>query len=124
MAGTPPSNRPWWREPHRLIAVLSVSLGVLAVIAAIGYQVLKRPGDVHRGNEVAFTPKEPKQQKKVLHRLRWPRFGYDLARTRFMAVKGMHPPFKRLWKYSERPLLEFPPVYAKGTLYAVNNNGQ
>jgi outer membrane protein assembly factor BamB len=122
MAATPPPKRPWWRNPHTLLAAASVSLGVLAVIAAIAYQVLKRPGDIHRGNEVTFTPKEPKPEKKV-HRVRWPRFGYDLARTRFLAVKGIKPPFKRLWKYNEGPLLEFPPVYAGGTLYAVNNDG-
>jgi outer membrane protein assembly factor BamB len=32
------------------------------------------------------------------------------------------PPFKLIWHYSEKPLLEFPPVYANGVLYAVNNS--
>src|SRR5436190_190723 len=122
MAGTPPSKRPWWRDPHRLLSIGAVSLGVLAVLAAIGYQVFKRPGDVHRGNQVTFKPKEPKPVKKV-RQVRWPRFGYDLARTRFLSVKGVKPPFKRVWKFNEGPLLEFPPVYAKGTLYVVNNSG-
>src|SRR5215208_5757417 len=116
MAATPPPKRPWWRDPHRLLAAVSVGVGVFAVVAAIGYQVLKRPGDVHRGEEVTFKPEEPKPEPAhKAHRVRWPRFGYDLARTRFLAVKGIKPPFKRLWKYNEGPLLEFPPVYAKGT---------
>ncbi len=37
--------------------------------------------------------------------------------------RGIKPPFRSLWHYTERPLLEFPPVYANGVLYAVNNNG-
>src|SRR4051794_38434963 len=122
MAAKPSPQPPWWRDFHRLLAVASVSLGVLAVIAAIGYRVLKRPGDVHRGNEVTFHAPEP-EPKKTAHRVRWPRFGYDRGRTRFLSVKGIKPPFKRLWKYNEGPLLEFPPVYADGTLFAVNNNG-
>ena len=36
---------------------------------------------------------------------------------------AIKPPFRKLWRYTERPLLEFPPIYVGGTLYAVNNNG-
>ena len=35
----------------------------------------------------------------------------------------MKPPYRLIWHYSEKPLLEFPPVYAGGRLYAVDNNG-
>ena len=50
-------------------------------------------------------------------------FGLNPARTRYLPAKGVKPPFRLLWHYTERPLLEFPPVYASGKLYAVNNNG-
>ena len=35
----------------------------------------------------------------------------------------MRPPFKDVWRYTDRPLLEFPPVVAAGRLFFVNNNG-
>ena len=50
-------------------------------------------------------------------------FGLNPARTRYLPAKGVKPPFRFLWHYTERPLLEFPPIYARGKLYAVNNNG-
>ena len=38
-------------------------------------------------------------------------------------MKGIKPPFRKLWRYTDRPLLEFPPIYVGGKLYVVNNNG-
>ena len=35
----------------------------------------------------------------------------------------MKPPFRHVWRYTERPLLEFPPTIAGGKLYFVNNSG-
>ena len=48
---------------------------------------------------------------------------YDRARTRYLPVKGVKPPFRKLWRFTDRPLLEFPPIYVAGRLYFVNNSG-
>ena len=32
-------------------------------------------------------------------------------------------PFRKLWRYTGRPLLEFPPIYVAGRLYFVDNSG-
>jgi outer membrane protein assembly factor BamB len=121
------SHRPLWRSPSRLwrerrvLAILLVA-GAVAVLAgaAVGYELLKRPPDVHNPR-IAFKPhKPPKPKAKTVN---WPLFGYNLARTRYLPAKGVKPPFRLLWHYVERPLLEFPPVYAEGKLFAVNNNG-
>ena len=50
-------------------------------------------------------------------------YGLNPARTRYLPAKGIKPPFRKLWRYTERPLLEFPPIYVGGKLYAVNNSG-
>ena len=50
-------------------------------------------------------------------------YGLNPARTRYLPAKGINPPFRKLWRYTERPLLEFPPIYVGGKLYAINNNG-
>ncbi|HXV04562.1 MAG TPA: PQQ-binding-like beta-propeller repeat protein [Solirubrobacterales bacterium] len=110
-----------WRE-HRRLAIALIA-GAVAVLAGVlvGYELLKRPADVHNSN-VVFKPQKPPKppQAKTVD---WPMFGYNLARTRYLPAKGVKPPYRLLWHYVERPLLEFPPVYANGRLYAVNNSG-
>jgi outer membrane protein assembly factor BamB len=109
-----------WRE-HRRLAVALI-LGALACAAGIviAYELLKRPPDVHNPN-VAFKPhKPPKPEAKTVN---WPMFGLNPARTRYLPAKGVKPPYRLLWHFTERPLIEFPPVYEGGRLYFVNNNG-
>lgn len=112
-----------WRE-HRPAAY---GIGVVAVVLAgslfAAYQSLKRPPDIHNP-EVAFQPQKPKQPKRVKRRgIAWPLYGYDRARTRYLPIKGVRPPFRKVWRYTDRPLLEFPPTVAAGRLFFVNNNG-
>jgi len=99
-----------------LAAALVFSAGV------VGYQLLKRPADVHNSN-VVFRPQKPQKPPKKAKTVNWPMFGLNPARTRYLPAKGVKPPFRLIWHYTERPLLEFPPVYARGKLYAVNNDG-
>ncbi|HEX6456331.1 MAG TPA: PQQ-binding-like beta-propeller repeat protein [Solirubrobacterales bacterium] len=101
-----------------------LALGLVVSAAIVGYELLKRPADVH--NEAAIqhfhpeeAPKPPPKPKTV----NWPIFGLNPARTRYLPAKGIKPPFKLRWHFSEKPLLEFPPIYAAGRLFFVNNNG-
>ena len=112
-----------WRE-HRPWAIgLIVAAVALVVGGVVAYEALKRPADVH--NEEAIRrfkphkPPPPKEPKTV----NWPIFGLNAARTRYLPVKGVKPPFRKVWRFTDRPLLEFPPIYVAGKLYFVNNNG-
>ncbi len=111
-----------WREHRR------ATIGVLAAVAllaaaggALAYELLKRPADVHNP-DAAFVPQKP-QKPKAAKTVNWPMFGLNPARTRYLPVKGVRPPFRKLWRYTGRPLLEFPPIYVGGKLYFVDNNG-
>ena len=110
----------WHDRRHLTIALLLAGALAVAGAGVLGYELLKRPPDIHNPN-VTFVPqKPPKPKAKTVN---WPIFGLNPARTRYLPAKGIKPPFKLLWHYSEKPLLEFPPVYANGRLYFVNNDG-
>jgi outer membrane protein assembly factor BamB len=111
-----------WRE-HRRWAIGLIAAAVVAVAGLIvAYELLKRPGDVHNQQAIEnFHPeKAPTAAPKTVN---WPIFGLNPARTRYLPAKGVKPPFKLIWHFSEKPLLEFPPVYAAGKLFLVNNSG-
>ena len=111
-----------WKERRRLAIGLIVG-GLVAIVGAgiLAYELLKRPPDVHNSDVPFVLQKPPKPQAKTVN---WPIFGLNAARTRYLPAKGVKPPFRKLWRYTERPLLEFPPIYVGGTLYAVNNSGK
>ncbi len=111
----------FWKE-HRRLAIGLLAAAAIAVFGAgaLAYELLKRPGDVHN-SDVTFVPqKPPKPKAKTVN---WPIFGLNPARTRYLPAKGVKPPFRKLWRFTERPLLEFPPIYVGGKLYFVDNNG-
>ena len=47
----------------------------------------------------------------------WPTYGADDARLRAVSAPGLRPPFRRLWTFHGRHLLEFPPVVGYGSLF-------
>jgi outer membrane protein assembly factor BamB len=123
--------RTLWRE-HRRAALALIGAAILVVAAAVvGYETLKRPADVH--NEAAirhFKPEKPKEAPQPQpgpggrpRTVNWPMYGLNPQRTRYLPARGVKPPFRKVWRYTERPLLEFPPIYVGGVLYAVNNSG-
>ena len=109
-----------WREHRRICIGLAVGLVLGVAGAVIAYESLKRPADVQNPDAV-FKPEKPKKQVKKT--VAWPLYGFDRARTRYLPAKGVRPPFAERWRYTDRPLLEFPPVLAGGRLFFVNNNG-
>jgi outer membrane protein assembly factor BamB len=108
-------------QRNRRPAIWLLAAGLVFSLALIGYQQLKRPADVHNPNAI-FKPQKPPKPKKA-KTVNWPMFGLNPARTRYLPVRGIKPPFEKLWRYTNRPLLEFPPIYVAGKLYLVNNSG-
>ena len=110
-----------WRERRRLaLALIATALLLFGGGLALAYELLKRPPDIHNP-DVAFTPQQPKVQRAKA--VSWPLFGFDRPRTRYLPSKRVKPPFRRTWRYKDGPLLEFPPVVARGKLYFVDNSG-
>ncbi len=118
----PPKDAFKWLTRDRRRVETALAVGILAIGGGVllAYELLKRPADIH--NEAATFKSQPPPKPKA-KTVDWPLFGYNAARTRYLPAKGVKPPFRRIWHYVERPLLEFPPIYAGGKLYAVNNSG-
>lgn len=110
-----------WDEHRRAtVALIAAVVVVIGGVVGIAYDRLKRPADIHN-SQAAFQPQKPKQEKR--RTVNWPMYGYDRARTRYLPAKGIRPPFREAWRYTGKPLLEFPPTIAGGKLYFVNNSG-
>lgn len=126
-----PSPRSHWRaaEHHlhrnRWVAVALLGAALLFTASVFGYELLKRPADVHNPDAIFIPhkPLPPPQQVKEAKTVNWPMYGLNPARTRYLSAQGIKPPFRKLWRFKDRPLLEFPPIYVGGKLYFVNNNG-
>lgn len=103
-----------------IIALLAAIPLLLLGGAALAYELLKRPADIHN-TDVPFQAQKPPQPKAKL--TNWPMFGFNRARTRYLPANGVKPPFRKLWRYTGRPLLEFPPIFVSGRLYFVDNSG-
>ena len=114
-------RRFWQRHRGWALALIAV-VALVAVGAFVAYQELKRPPDV-LNEDVVFEPQQPKPPPPRAQTVNWPMFGLNRARTRYLPARGVAPPFRKLWRYTDRPLLEFPPIYVGGRLYAVNNSG-
>ncbi|MBA2536078.1 MAG: PQQ-binding-like beta-propeller repeat protein, partial [Actinobacteria bacterium] len=84
--------------------------------------------DVRGSAETEFVPtEEPGTSTRAEEEVRkepWPTYGFDLARTRVAADFDLRPPYRKVWQFSARRLIEFPPVVAYGRLYFANNPGR
>jgi outer membrane protein assembly factor BamB len=119
-----PGPRRWLRRGLVAIAVL-----LIAAAGAVAALILHSPGNVSHPNVEFSTPTitaqaPPRKKKKVVNNFQWPRYGYDLARTRDFPNSGrLDPPLKRGWKYVDGALLEFPPVIYQNTMYFIDDGG-
>lgn len=108
--------------PKHYLALIAALIGISVVFAA--WSALKRPDDV-RNESAGFVAERPVQQKKPRKAatVAWPMYGLDRARTRNLQVK-IRGPFDRVWRYGDKTLLEFPPIYARGRLWLINNDAR
>jgi outer membrane protein assembly factor BamB len=115
------------RSPRRWIVALAV-VG-LAIGGAVAFVLLHKPGNVSHPKVEFTTPATttqpaPQPKRPVADTFEWPRYGYDLARTRdFPNSRSLDPPLHRGWTYRAGSLLEFPPVISGTTMFALNDDG-
>jgi outer membrane protein assembly factor BamB len=116
----------------RWIALAAALLLLAAGAAAAGYVLVKREEaeDVRGSSTEEFVtteqeepePPPPPPRKNPNDEIVWPLNGYDVERHR-VGPYALKPPFRRIWTFRARQLLEFPPAIAYGRLYFTNNSG-
>lgn len=117
----------WRRRTGGERLLIALSAGVAAatcIIAAVA--LAKRPGDISNP-DVAFETRaglakesKPQQEDRAVD---WPRFGYDLQRTKFLNAQKVRPPYRKLWKYDQDQLIEFAPIVVGERMYMIDNDG-
>jgi outer membrane protein assembly factor BamB len=106
-----------------------VGAAVLAALGAgVGVYVLHVR---HAGRNVVGSPTvefhptpAPKPVRRRAGAISWPTYGLGAARLRAVDGLDLRPPFRRIWTWHGRALLEFPPVVAGGRLFLSTFDGR
>jgi outer membrane protein assembly factor BamB len=93
---------------------LIAAAGMLASCGGSRPQATTAPTTVAPPSVPFPTTTAPRPQNAALP---WPTYGADNARLRAVAAPGVRPPFRRLWTFHGRHLLEFPPVVGYGGVF-------
>src|SRR3954454_24173429 len=122
-----PRPHGWLQWVAVAAAVLCLAVGIAAVVVLTG-----GPGDVSHP-DVEFTAhpattqaqQPPQPTKPSDPGFRWPFYGYDKERTRYLPLqRPIHPPYRHPWYYRAGALLEFPPVLNARSMFVLKNNAQ
>jgi outer membrane protein assembly factor BamB len=108
---------------------VAVGAGTLVLVFAglvAAYVLYKRHEgrNVHGSSTQEFVTTEAKPPPKPRPAgVVWPMYGYDAQRVRAVGGFRIRPPFRTLWRFRAKALVEFPPAVAYDTLYFANNPG-
>jgi outer membrane protein assembly factor BamB len=121
---------------HRTLIIVAAALVVLLVAgAAAAYILATRPaGDIHNGASSPFTstpepsvstpPPTTGTQQGPDYGPPWPMYGLNPSHNRDASSQlGVHPPYVTIWRRSAHGILEYPPSYEHGVLYAASDAG-
>jgi len=110
---------------RRRIAIgMGLVISALAGLAAVYVLHLRDEGkDVRGSSTVEFVTTQRAPPKPKEPGIAWPMWGHDAERLRVASGISLAPPFRRVWTFRARSLVEFPPAVAYGRLYFANNEG-
>jgi outer membrane protein assembly factor BamB len=114
---------------RRLLLAGACAIVALAAGAAAYVLHLQRESrDVVGSPTIEFRPPQPPPRHVATGpsrtTLAWPTYGQGPARLRAVDGVGLRPPFKHLWTWHGRALLEFPPVAAGDRLFLTTFDGR
>jgi len=110
---------------RRGLLVAAAVVLVAAIGAGVAYVLRVRHAgrDIRGSSTREFVPTEIPKPVPKEPGVAWPTYGYDPQRVRFANGVSLAPPFRRVWTFRARSLVEFPPAVAYGRLFFANNAG-
>jgi outer membrane protein assembly factor BamB len=100
----------------RFVVVASGLILATGGLAVAYLELWRHHAPTIRGStSTEFVPTPPPQRPPEPG-IAWPTYGYDQGRTRATGFR-VRPPFRRLWTFHGRSLIEFPPVVGYGRVY-------
>jgi outer membrane protein assembly factor BamB len=109
---------------RRLVTVACGLFVAGGLLAAAYVELWRHHAPTIRGStSTEFVPAPPPQPPPEPG-IAWPTYGYDAERTRAAPGFRVRPPFRRVWTWHGRALLEFPPVVGYGRVYITNFAGR
>jgi len=106
-----------------LAVAVAVVLGAIGAGVAYYLHVRHESRDIRGSATKEFVPTEIPKPVPKEPGVAWPTYGYDPQRLRFANGVSLAPPFKEIWSFRARSLVEFPPAVAYGRLFFANNYG-
>ena len=110
-----------------LIAGVALAALTGAGIGAYVLYVEHEGADVRGSSTVEFLPTQAPKPPPPPARpqgIVWPTFGFDAERQRVSPPFSLVPPYRLVWTFHGRALLEFPPVVAYDRLYLTTFDGR
>lgn len=114
------------RRKRLLILLLAVPAVLLAGVAGTYLALRQRTGDIsHPDVPFSAPPPAAVQPKRTVDAFAWPRYGYDKQHTRaYVPPRELRGPWRPVWTYRARALLEFPPVIYRGVTLQLAGDGR
>lgn len=109
-----------------LLVLAALFLAAGGVLAGYALYRDRQARDVRGSSTEEFVPtlvptiEEPAAPRQA--NVPWPTYGYDAARVRNPPFDHK-PPFRGIWRFGARNLVEFPPAIGHNRLYFANNSG-
>jgi outer membrane protein assembly factor BamB len=106
----------------RIVVVVSGLILGTAGLALAYLELWRHHAPTIRGSTSTEFVATPQPQPPPEPGVAWPTYGYDQERARATGFR-VRPPFRRIWTFHGRSLLEFPPVVGYGRVYITNFAG-
>ncbi len=107
----------------RLIRFAVAAAVLICAAGAAAAVLLQQPGNVSNPTAAFTAPAKPPPPPKPTV-IPWSKYGFDSARSKwYRTTARLNPPYRRLWTYRGKKLLEFPPVLDQRGLYLLDDGG-
>jgi outer membrane protein assembly factor BamB len=109
---------------RRALVALALALAAGGLVAAYLALRADRVPTIDGPTTTEYVPTAIPPARPSEPGVAWATYGFNQQRTRSALFARLRPPFRRVWTFHGRSLLEFPPVVGYGRVYIATFNGR